>query len=94
MNIAHPLTDNFYALCLAICNDRYDVEKAIGQFSPQVRKSSGRPPTKTWLSDEDTERMIELKETKTYKKIALMFGVTDKIVFSRMKRYKQKRGSA
>lgn len=94
MNVAHPLTDNFYALCLAICNDRYDVEKAINKFSPQTRKTSGRPPTKTCLSEEDTAGMIELKETKTYKEIALIFGVTDKIVFSRMKRYKQKRGSA
>ena len=88
MNVAHPLTYNFYALALAICNDLYDVEKAVNKFSPQVRKPSGRSPTKTCLSDEDTKRMIELKETKTYKEIGLMFGVSGYVVFNRTKRYK------
>lgn len=77
------LQDNYFALTLAICNDKFTPDKAISYFSPHVLE-------KHFVSDDDAVDMIDLRKTMTYQQVGEIYGLKADAVYQRIHRYLSK----
>lgn len=87
------LRENWYALLIAIVKD-FSPGKALIHMrlmneSERVRttKKVTKVPYKIF-SNQDIERMIELKKSMSYKKVGEIFQTTDRNIYNHIKRYK------
>ena len=93
------MSDNWIALLAAIINPELSADKAL------LRVGLGQTQTKKYkhgcgrrhidISIEDIEEMIRMREQNIfYKDIGKHFGISDKTVYAKIKRYKQKTNAA
>lgn len=82
------MKENWYALCISILSN-LEPDQAFELFYANKQRKQRQSNS---LTDADTQEMIRLRETKTYKEIGEIFGITDKVVYARIKRFKSKGG--
>lgn len=71
------MNDNWYALCLTICNPNFGIDSAISYIADGIYTVDGSV----------AEEMAILKQTMTYKQIADMYEVKADAVYNRIRRY-------
>lgn len=86
------MKENWYAFFISIVKG-LSVEasfQSMYYIAPQYRKKSEKKERKRYqqFSNEDIEKMIELKKNLTYKQVAEIFHTVDRNVYDHIKRYK------
>lgn len=84
------MEENWYALFISIIKG-VSVETAFLSLYRQIEKSEIKiiPQNKyESFTDEDIEKMIELKKKMTYKQVAKIFNTIDRNVYNHIKKYR------
>lgn len=90
------MNENWMALYAAIVNKKLTVDKALRSlginFQTGVRNSDYK---RIDVKDEEIEEMIRLRQEQVpYKEIAEMFGASRQVIYSKIKKYKERMGIA
>lgn len=87
--LGNALMLNYLALLTCILSE-LTPEQALRRFFPYM-KNINYPAKRAAVKEQDTEEMIKLRETMSYKQIGELFGISDATVYERIKKYKQTR---
>jgi hypothetical protein len=80
--------DGVLALACAILTPNFiSVEQAFDRIYPGTIRSIEHTRRIGIVDNKDTEDMVKLKETMTYKQIGEIYGISDDAVYTRIRRH-------